>query len=95
MICLKSLKALKLYIFDYYGGYKKKISLLGWKGIQPLGKNIIGISSDKVFVFNPRDVDIKEMKIPIGLEKAKQLSFLADGCIALYDDRIVSYKWTK
>jgi len=83
-----------LYIFDYYGGYKRKISLLGWKSIQPLGKNIIGIASDKVFIFTPGDVDIKEMKIPIGLEKAKQLSFMPDGCIALYDDRIVSYKWS-
>jgi len=84
-----------LYIFDYYGGYKKKISLLGWKDIQPLGKNIFGIGNDKVFFFTPGNVNVNEMKIPIGLEKAKQLSFMPDGCIALYDDRIVSYKWTK
>ncbi len=84
-----------LYIFDYYGGFKKKITLLGWKDIQPLGKNILGIGSEKVFVFTPGDVSINEIKIPLGLETAKQLTFMADGCIALYDDRIVSYKWTK
>lgn len=84
-----------LYIFDYYGGFKKKIPLLDLKDIQPVGKNIIGIGQDKIVVFTPGNVNNSEVKMPIEFLKAKQLSFMTEGCIALYDDRIVYYTWTK
>ena len=82
-----------LYVFDYYGAYKSKITLLGWENIQPVGNKIIGTKDNKMMVYWINTLDIKEVELPLPLQNAKQLCFSSTGCYVLGDTGIKTYHW--
>lgn len=84
-----------LYIFDYYGAFKSKVTLLGWSNIQLVGNSITGIKDEKIMSYRLNSLDISESNLPVILRNAKQLYFSAAGCIALEEDGIYSYQWSK
>ena len=84
-----------LYIFDYYGAFKSKVTLLGWSNLQLVGNNITGIKDEKIMSYKLNSLDISESNLPVLLKNAKQLYFSASGCTALEEDGIYSYQWSK
>jgi len=83
-----------VYIFDYYGGFKKKIHLSHVSDIQSWGDALIGKQGEKFFIKGENDVDIKWMSIPNQVQHAKQLYFSRRVLYALYDDKISLYSFT-
>lgn len=84
-----------LYIFDYYGAFKSKVTLLGWSNLQLIGNSITGIKDEKIMSYRLNSLDISESNLPILLKNAKQLYFSASGCMAMEEDGIYSYQWGK
>lgn len=84
-----------LYIFDYYGAFKSKVSLLGWSNPRLVGNSIIGIKDEKIMSYRLNSLDISESNLPVLLKNVKQLHFSATGCMALEEDGIYSYGWGK
>lgn len=84
-----------LYIFDYYGAFKSKVSLLGWSNPQLVGNSIIGIKDEKIMSYKLNSLDISESNLSVLLKSAKQLYFSVTGFMALEEDGIYSYGWGK
>jgi len=53
-----------IYLFDYYGGFKSKLSFLNWTGFDVIGKNIYGFDQQNLYKYTPPLPDITEYKLP-------------------------------
>jgi hypothetical protein len=84
-----------LFIFDYYGGFSKRIALLDWSAVQPLGKNIVGIKNNTLMVYTPNSIDISELGLPLSLQKMQNLYFTQNGFVALDPEGIQICEWKK
>lgn len=82
-----------LFIFDYYGGFNKRISLLGWSFLQPMGKNIVGVKGDKLMVYVPNSIDIKESSLTLPMLTSRSLYFTPSGYLYLDDEGIQVFEW--
>ena len=82
-----------LFIFDYYGGLKKKIALLDWKAVQPLGKNIAGIKNGKLMVYTPDMIDLKESELPENLKNIPVIYFTPRSVLTMDATGIRFYDW--
>jgi len=84
-----------LYAFDYYGAMKNKITLLGWKWIQPVGNTIVGIKNGKMMTYVPGEIDIKEFALPSGISSHHQIQFRPDAMYVLDSAGISRFEWNK
>lgn len=84
-----------LFIFDYYGALKSKIALIGWTNVQFVGNAFLGTKGSNLLIYTPGSPNIKEMKIPEELTDAKSLQYSSQGCMALFENSIHSYQWSK
>lgn len=84
-----------LFIFDYYGALKNRITLIGWTAVQALGKNIVGLKDGKIMVFTPGDIDTKEMQLPTRISTAQQFRFTSNALYVRDSTGISQYEWNK
>lgn len=82
-----------LFIFDYYGGLKKKIALLDWKAVQPLGKNMAGIKNGKLMLYTPDLMDWKESALPENIKNSPIVYFTPRSVMTLDATGIRYYDW--
>jgi hypothetical protein len=52
------------YIFDYYGGYKNRLTFLHWSDIEVSGNRIYGFADNKLYSYELRSLALKEYKLP-------------------------------
>lgn len=52
------------YIFDYYGGFKNRLSFLNWKNIEVSGNTVYGFSNNKLFSYELKSLQLKEYSLP-------------------------------
>lgn len=81
-----------LYGFDFYGAFKSKVALLGWKDIQVVGNSIVGLKDGKLMAYWFNPPALKEFILPEGFSKYKQLYFGADKAFGLTDTGIEAFK---
>ena len=53
-----------LFIFDYYGTFKRKIPLLGWSNVSITDKYVFGISNESLQSYNVSTLMQSEQKFP-------------------------------
>lgn len=53
-----------VYIFDYYGTYKNKLTFLHWKNIFVNGKFIYGFDDRNFYVYKSNSLDVKQFPLP-------------------------------
>ena len=64
-----------IYIFDYYGSFKSKLTFLHWSDIEVIGKNIYGFDKENLFKYSPPLPDYMTYPLPVPLEEAHSLKF--------------------
>ncbi|MEO6187230.1 MAG: hypothetical protein ABIO82_04530 [Ginsengibacter sp.] len=57
-----------LYIFDYYGSFKNKISLLHWKNFAVIDKVTYGFDDEYLYRYSPPLPDIEKYALPVALK---------------------------
>jgi hypothetical protein len=82
-----------IFIFDYYGALKNKIALTGWKYLQVLGNNIVGIKDGKIMSYKTGTLDITENPVPDFVIKAKDLHITPAGIYLLDNEGVSFYKF--
>ena len=53
-----------LYIFDYYGSFKRKLSFKGWSDFAIIGKSIYGFDANKLYKYTEPWPDLEEFPLP-------------------------------
>jgi hypothetical protein len=82
-----------IFIFDYYGALKNKISLLGWRYLQVLGNNIVGIKDGKIMSYKTGTLEITESSVPDFVINAKDLHITPNGIYILDIEGVSFYKF--
>ena len=72
---------------------KKKIALLEWRAVQPLGKNIAGIKEGKLKVYVPESIDIREWLLGKELSNNQNIYFTPKSVMTLEEAGIRVYDW--
>jgi len=57
-----------LYIFDYYGSFKNKLTFLNWTDIAVIDKQIYGFDKDHLYRYNPPFPDVKKYTLSEALQ---------------------------
>ena len=82
-----------LFIFDYYGALKNRIAFLGWKGVHPVGKQIVGLKNNFLISYTPGNIDTREFALPDELKDNELLHFTPTGCFLIKEGAIIKYTW--
>lgn len=53
-----------MYIFDYYGTFKNKLTFLHWKDFTATGKNIYGYDEKNFYDYSVNSLDVKQYALP-------------------------------
>ena len=62
-----------VYIFDYYGSFKTKLTFLNWTNIEVYGKTIYGFDKQSVYKYSPPLPDVAAYLLPQELQNATAL----------------------
>lgn len=57
-----------VYIFDYYGSFKTKLTFLQWTDMEVFGKNIYGFDAHNIYKYSPPIPDVIAYKLPSQLQ---------------------------
>ncbi len=52
------------YIFDYYGGFKNRLTFLGWNNVEVSGKNLYGFNNNILYSYELNSLNLKEYRLP-------------------------------
>jgi len=70
-------------VFDYYGGYKQRVQVAGWKDVQVNGKNLQGHDDTYLYFANPAMLNIQQVKTNVNLQPVIKLQKIANKFIVL------------
>lgn len=57
-----------VYIFDYYGSFKNKLTFLNWVDIAVIDKTIYGFDIENLYKYTPPIPDLEKFKLPETLQ---------------------------
>jgi hypothetical protein len=83
-----------MFIFDYYGAMKNKLTLLHWDDVQVIGTDIIGRKDGKVLQYVPGTLDIKETVIPARFQQYKDIFITPQGIYILEETGVKLYSFS-
>ncbi|MGB4770908.1 MAG: hypothetical protein WBP58_05595 [Chitinophagaceae bacterium] len=83
-----------MFIFDYYGAMKNKLTLLHWDDVQVIGSEIIGRKEGKVLQYIPGTLDIKETVIPSRFQQYKDIFITPQGIYVLEESGVKLYSFS-
>jgi hypothetical protein len=78
-------------VFDYYGAFKQRIQVKGWKDVQVTGKNVLGHDDAVVYFANPAALDIQQVKTNIDLLHVIKLQKVANKFFVLTKQSLSIY----
>jgi len=86
--------AMGIYIFDYYGAFKKRVPYSGWKDFTVINNLIFGRSDTHLFRYDPSTLELQEYQVSAIMANAIKIQITPDNLFVLHQDRleIFSYK---
>lgn len=79
-----------IYIFDYYGGFKVKLSFKGVRGLKVFGKNIYGIRDNEIFSYKPGTLQEQHLILPFSVKGVDRIQIIYNGMYVL-KGQVLSY----
>src|SRR5690242_627397 len=80
-----------IYIFDYYGSFKTKLTFLNWTSLEVFGKTIYGFDKQNIYKYQPPIPDVTAYPLPVILQNASSIKIanyrlyvLKDGKLSVY-----------
>jgi hypothetical protein len=80
-----------VYVFDYYGSFKSKLTFLNWKNIQVIGKNIYGFDEQNIYKYSPPLPDFTTQKLPVGMQNNSLIQLRNHKIYVLKNNRLSIY----
>lgn len=77
-----------LMVFDYYGNFKRKVPIAGWRNLMISSQFIYGISEGKLWSYNVSNLMQNGMQLPNGLSNCTSLHFGWGRLVALCGDEV-------
>ncbi len=80
------------FLFDYYGAYKKTISVTGWEDVNVSGDVLYGFKEGKLCVYNSATLIEKKFELPKAFLKNKMLKAINGKLYLLAEDGIYVFE---
>jgi hypothetical protein len=81
-----------IYMFDYYGGFKVKLSFKGVSGLRVFNKNIFGIMGNELFSYRPGTLQELHLKLPFSAKDADRIQIVFNGLYVLKGGQLSYYE---
>ncbi|TDW99482.1 hypothetical protein [Dinghuibacter silviterrae] len=81
-----------IYIFDYYGGFKVKLSFPGVTGLTVFGKKIFGFVRGQLFTYQPGTLQEEHLPLPFVLSEADKAQIVFGGVWVLRKGVLYFYR---
>ncbi len=81
-----------IYVFDYYGSFKKRLPFLHWKSIYISDKAIYGFDNTNIYTYRSPQPLPEESKLPDSFQKASMIGFGDQKIFVLKDSTLSIYK---
>ena len=83
-----------IYLFDYYGGFKVKLSFRGVTAMSVFGKTIYGLVNGELFSYRPGTLQEEHLALPIPVGDADQVQIVFNGVYVLRKGVLYRYSIT-
>ncbi|MEO8822794.1 MAG: hypothetical protein ABI366_04405 [Ginsengibacter sp.] len=80
-----------VYIFDYYGSFKSKLSFLNWTSIEVFGKTIYGFDQQDLYKYAPPLPDFTTFRLPVELQNSISIKLANRKMYALKNGKVSVY----
>src|SRR5690242_1873795 len=80
-----------VYIFDYYGSFKSKLSFLNWTNMEVFGKAIYGFDSLNLYKYAPPLPDFTTFPLPVELQNSTSVKLANRKIYALKNGKVSVY----
>lgn len=80
-----------IYLFDYYGSFKSKLSFLHWTDFAVIGKNIYGFDKKNLYKYTSPFPDINKYKLPVALQNNNSIKLSNHKIYVLKDGKMQVY----
>ena len=80
-----------VYIFDYYGSFKSKLSFLNWISIEVFGKTIYGFDQHNLYKYSPPLPDFTTFSLPETLQNSNSIELANRKIYALKNGKVAVY----
>ena len=80
-----------VYVFDYYGSFKIKLTFLNWTNIEVFGKTIYGFDSQNVYKYDPPLPTVSVYKLPQELQNNAAIKLANHRMYVLKDGKVSVY----
>ena len=80
-----------VFVFDYYGALRNKISISGWEDFKVAGKFIFGINDDTLHRYEINTFRVDDQKLPGPLKNSLKVNFTSSRLYALKKDLLEIY----
>ena len=79
---------LGIYLFDYYGSFKKRLPYTGWKEFTVINGVILGRSEDTLYRYDPVRMELTQIPVQPALKAALRIRITPEHLYVLYADRL-------
>jgi hypothetical protein len=80
-----------IYLFDYYGSFKTKLSFLHWDNIEVIGKTIYGFDNENLYKYVPPIPDLITIPLPPELQNNSLIRLNNHRLYGLKDNQLTIY----
>ena len=80
-----------LYVFDYFGNLKNKVTLLGWEDFQVVGPYIFGRKGDTFERYQPGTLSMQEQSLPKVLKDVEKIRITLNRLYCLRNGSVYVY----
>lgn len=80
-----------IYVFDYYGTFKNKLSFTGWKNIEVIKKNLYGFDNNFLYQYSIGSLSLKQFPLPTLFKNYASLKVAANRVYLLKDNNLQIY----
>ncbi|MEO6905797.1 MAG: hypothetical protein ABI148_05505 [Ginsengibacter sp.] len=80
-----------IYIFDYYGSFKSKLTFLNWTDMEVFGKIIYGFDKENLYKYTPPIPDVVAYQLPKELQNNTSVKTSNHKIYVLKNNRLTIY----
>lgn len=80
-----------VYVFDYYGSFKNKLSFRNWKNIAVIEKNLHGFDDNNLYSYGLGSLSLKQYALPHAFKNYTSLKVGTNKIYVLKDDNLRIY----
>lgn len=80
-----------IYVFDYYGSFKSKLTFLNWTNFSVIGKTIYGFDKENLYKYTAPLPDINKYKLPAALQNNNFIQLSNHKIYILKDQQLQIY----